>query len=117
MIDTQLELYLSELEEEILKIDKTGQNYPNLTKAEREALQDLMYDKNIVIKPADKGSAIVIWDNLDYLKECQPQLGNKSVYEEMKRDPLQNITQKICNTLLDMLNEKKKKIKSYSIIC
>ena len=60
--DTQLEMYLSELEEEILKIDEAGQNYPNLTKAECEALQDLMYDKNIVIKPADKGSAIVIWD-------------------------------------------------------
>ena len=52
--DTQLEMYLSELEEEILKIDETGQNYPNLTKVEPEALQDLMYDKNIVIKPADK---------------------------------------------------------------
>ena len=33
--DTQLEMYLSELEEEILKIDETGQNYPNLTKVER----------------------------------------------------------------------------------
>ena len=47
--DTQLEIYLSELEEEILKIDEAGQNYPNLTKAEREALQNLIYDKNIVI--------------------------------------------------------------------
>ena len=91
--DTQLEMYLSELEEEILKIDEAGQNYPNLTKAECEALQDLMYDKNIVIKPADKGSAIVIWDKQDYLKECELQLGNKSVYEEVKRDPLQGVTQ------------------------
>ena len=66
--DTQLEMYLSELEEEILEIHEAGQDYPNLTKAEREALQGLMYDKYIVIKPADKGSAIVIWDNQDYLK-------------------------------------------------
>ena len=104
--DTQLEMYLSELEEEILKIDEAGQNYPNLTKAECEALQDLMYDKNIVIKPADKGSAIVIWDKQDYLKECELQLGNKSVYEEVKRDPLHSVTQKIRNTLLDMLRKK-----------
>ena len=75
-----------------------------------------MYDKNIFIKPADKGSAIVIWDKQDYLKECQLQLGNKSVYEEVKRDPLQDVTQKICNTLLDMLG-KGKLMKSYSIIC
>ena len=66
--DTQLEMYLSELEKGILKIDETGQNYPNLTKTERDALQDLIYDKNIVLKPADKGSAIVIWDKQDYLR-------------------------------------------------
>ena len=33
--DTQLEMYLSELEEEILKINEACQNYPNLTKPER----------------------------------------------------------------------------------
>ena len=65
-----------------------------------------MYDKNIIIKPADKGSAIVIWDKQDYLKECELQLGNKSVYKEVKRDPLQSVTQKILNTLLDMLRKK-----------
>ena len=104
--DTQLEMHLSELEEEIIKINEARQNYPNLTKAECEALQDLMYDKNIVIKPADKGSAIVIWDKQDYLKECELQLGNKSVYKEVKRDPLHSVTQKIRNTLLDMLRKK-----------
>ena len=61
-------MYLSELEEEILRIDEAGQNYHNLSEAEREALQDLKYDKNIVIKPAAKGSAIVILDKQDYLK-------------------------------------------------
>ena len=71
--DIQLEMYISELEEERLNIDEAGQNYPNLTKAEHEALQDLMYDKNIVIKSADKGNAILIWDKQDYLKECEPQ--------------------------------------------
>ena len=114
--DTQLEMYLSEFEEEILKIDKVRQNYPNLTKAEREVLQDLIFDK--VIKPADKGSAIVIWGKQDYLKECELQLGNKSVYEEMKRDPLQGLTQKIRNTLLDMLRKKEidKKLFNYLLV-
>ena len=92
-------MHLFELEEEILKIIGAGQNYPNLTEAKRELLQDLIYYKSIVIKAADKGSAVVIWDKQDYLKECELQLGKKSVYEEMTRDPLQGITQKICNTL------------------
>ena len=40
------------------------------------------------------------------MKECELQLGNKSVYEEVKRDPLQSVTQRIRNTLLDMLRKK-----------
>ena len=116
--DTQLEMYLSELAEEILKIDETGQNYPNLTKAEREAQQDLVYDKNIVIKPADKGRAIVIWDKQDYLKKCQLQLSNKRVYEEVKRGPLQGVTQKISNAVLDMLRKREidKKLFNYLLV-
>ena len=45
--DTQLELYLREIEDELLKINEDGKNYPNLSKEERSALQDLMKDKNI----------------------------------------------------------------------
>ena len=69
------------------------------TEAEGEALQNLMYDKNIAIKPADIESTIVIWDKKDYLKECELQLGNKSVYE-LKRDLLQGIMQRIPNTYM-----------------
>ena len=51
--------------------------------------------------------AIVICDKQDYLKEFQLQLANKSVYEEVKRDPLQGIMQNICNTLLQILKKRK----------
>ena len=51
--------------------------------------------------------AIVICHKQDYLKEFQLQLGNKSVYEEVKRDPLQGIMQNICNTLLEILKKRK----------
>ena len=116
--DTQLEINLSELEEEILKIDEAGQNSPNLTQMEREPLQDLMYDKNIFIKPADKGNANVIWDKQDYLKECQLQLGHKSVYEEVETGPLQGVMQKIRNTISDMLRKKEidKKLFNYLLV-
>ena len=115
---TQLEMYLSELEEEILKIDKAGQNYAYLFKAKRQALPDLMYDKNNVIKSADNGSAFVICDKQVYLKEFQLQLGNKSGYEKMKRDQLQGVTQKTPNVLLDFLKEKEidKKLLNYLLV-
>ena len=41
-----------------------------------------MKDKNIITKPADKGSAIVIWDKEDHLKQCSEQLSNQNVYEK-----------------------------------
>ena len=43
-------------------------------------------DKNIVIKVADKGSAVVFWDREDYIKEAEKQLGESDVYEEVPDD-------------------------------
>ena len=44
----------------------------------------------IVIKKADKGSCIVIWDRNDYTTETESQLKNKSVYKKVafKQDML-----------------------------
>ena len=57
-----------------------------LTESERKALYDLENDKIIVIKSADKGSAVVVWDREDYIKEAEKQLGDEQVYEEVSND-------------------------------
>ena len=62
--------------------NELDKNYPNLSKEECRALQYLMKDKNIILKSTDKGSAIVIWDRDDYLKECKQQLSDKKVYKK-----------------------------------
>ena len=59
--DAAIEIYLSRLEEEILNID-TNLDYNNLTRDERNALKQLKNDHSIVIKEADKGSGVVVWD-------------------------------------------------------
>lgn len=41
-----------------------------------------MKDTNIITKPADKGSTIVIWNKESYLKQFNGQLSNKNVYEK-----------------------------------
>ena len=41
-------------------------------------------DRSIVIKKADKGSSIVTWDRVDYLKEANKQLSEKNVYKEVE---------------------------------
>ena len=38
-------------------------------------------DRNIVIKKADKGSCVVIWDCNDYITEAEKQLSDKAVYK------------------------------------
>ena len=39
----------------------------NLDKEERTAIKTLKQNKNIIIKPADKGAAIVVMDKTDYV--------------------------------------------------
>ena len=59
----------------------------NLTREERKALHDLRNDTSIIIKEADKGSVVVIWDKEDHLKEAEEQLSWKEMYEEVTDDP------------------------------
>lgn len=48
---------------------------------EERALRELKVNQNIVIKPADKGSKIVIMDKQQYRLEVQRQLGNEKYYK------------------------------------
>ena len=42
-------------------------NY-NLSKEEYLTMRSLQNERSVVIKPADKGSAVVVWDRTDYLR-------------------------------------------------
>lgn len=59
----------------IIQKDQDGLNYlfelekppPNLTQAEIKALQALSNNRDLTIKPADKGNMVVIQDRFQYL--------------------------------------------------
>ena len=57
--------------------------YSNLSKEEWEAVRNLPDDRNIVIRKAEKGSYVVIWDKNDYITEAKSQLKNVIVYEKV----------------------------------
>jgi hypothetical protein len=57
----------------------------------------LSYD--IIIKPADKGSAVVVMDKTTYLQEAERQLSDCRFYEKLDSDPALDFTQKIKRTL------------------
>ena len=85
--DAAIEIYLSNLEEKLMNIEIPQNKYNNLTREKRRALYDLKNEKDIVIKSADKGSAVVVQDREDYIKEAEKQLGDKDIYEKVCNDP------------------------------
>ena len=63
--DAAIEIYMSSLEVKLMKFEIPKDKYNNLTSKERQVLYDLKNDKNNVIKGADKGSVVVVWDRED----------------------------------------------------
>ena len=103
--DAAIELYFSHSEEEISFLDyKVG--YFNLTKGERDAVYSLKIDNTIIIKEADKGFAVVIWDREDYLKEAKNQLNDKKVYKELTGD-VESPLEKIIKTVLKKIRDRR----------
>jgi len=58
----------------------------NLTVEERLALTELKNNEQIVIKPADKGSAVVVQNREDYILEGLRQLNDQNYYIEVTSD-------------------------------
>ena len=59
-----------------------------------------------ISKPTDKGSAIVIWDGEDYLKECNEQWSNESICEKCNEFRAIQLNKEIPSTLSSMLSKK-----------
>jgi len=74
----------------------------NLSVDERTALLRLKNKAEIVIKPADKGSATVVINRSDYVAEAHRQLHNTHYYEQLDRPIFQDNVPKI-NTVLQEL--------------
>ena len=78
----------------------------NLTPAERQALTSLSERKDIIIKPADKGSAVVIMTKKDYDGKALRQLSKMTRYERLSKDPTTENYNKIINAINELLANK-----------
>ena len=63
-----------------------------------------------MIKRADKGSCVVIWDRNDYVKEAEIQLSNQNVYKSVE------FKDKILSELVEKSNHFFKSLKARGII-
>lgn len=84
-----------------LNIPKT-----NISKTEKEGLKQLRQNRNIIIKPADKGSATVIMDTENYILEAERQLANPIHYQLLDKPKFPETAQKILEILDKLLNRK-----------
>ena len=70
-------------QEELRKRKVFAPHHKNTSRDEYKAIKDLQNNKDIVIKPADKGGAVVVMDLKDYLAEGYKQLSDGNVYKKL----------------------------------
>ena len=59
----------------------------NLPQKELHAMRELHSNRDVIIKPADKGGGIVIMNTTDYIQEAQRQLLHPKHYKPLASDP------------------------------
>ena len=101
-----LEVFLSQIEKELFELEKTSLGYSNFSKEEWQAMRALANDRSIVIKKADKGSCVVVWDRDDYIAEAEKQLSDENIYKCI------NFKDKILQELADNSNKLFKSLKT-----
>jgi hypothetical protein len=82
----------------------TAPNTPNLSINEKKALAELKANRDIVIKPADKGSAVVIQNKSDYIKEGLRQLSDSNFYTEVTEDLTSLHNREVQNLIQSLLD-------------
>lgn len=76
------------VEQEVMEVCSSSNKIShNLSLNEKIALTELISDPSIIIKPADKGGAIVIQDTKKYQHEILSQLQNIKFYKKLPSDP------------------------------
>ncbi|KAK2846437.1 hypothetical protein Q5P01_009436 [Channa striata] len=91
--------------EDFRKGFKFYKEQPNLTGEEVIALRELVNNNHIVIKPADKGSAVVIMGRDPYVFEVHRQLNDNTYYKPLTA-PIYVQTTPLVHSIIDTLKDK-----------
>jgi len=102
----EIDLLETSLKNTINQLPNKNKITDNLTIKERKALKQLKNNDSIVIKKADKGSAIVIQNKTDYCQEAERQLNNKQHYKPISAPIFPAICQQYNSILKEMLKYK-----------
>ena len=101
-----LEVFLSPIEKELFELAETSLGYSNFSEERWQAVRALANDRGIVIKKADQGSCVVVWDRNDYIALAEKQLSDENTYKDI------NFKDKILQELEDNSNTLFRKLKT-----
>lgn len=82
---SNLEVFLSQTEHQLFQIPDESLTYSNLVKDEWQAIRSLNDARSIVIKKADKGPYIVVWDRGNYLSETEKYFCDETIYKDFTK--------------------------------
>ena len=94
--DPWLDMYMAEIKREIIS-QANKKSSKNLSKDEEQALLNLVEDESIIIRPADKGSGIVIIDADDYKERLLQEVHSSSICSRTSGDETRSIQAKVKN--------------------
>ncbi|KAJ8031266.1 Deleted in malignant brain tumors 1 protein [Holothuria leucospilota] len=101
--DKYLDSFISVVTSEIMSAPER-KAFGNLSSDEHRAMRDLKYNFNVVIRQADKGSAVVIMDRCRYIQEGYRLLNDTSVYQRTEATTINDIERDI-RQLADRLHD------------
>lgn len=83
--------FATELQHHLRELEARRHIKDNLSKQHLKALRRLKNQRDIVIKPADKGSGVVLLTPEQYEAEADRQLSNEEHYKQLQSNPLPSI--------------------------
>lgn len=107
--DKCLDLSITAVQRDVLEMyhKQPSFNKGNLSPNEKVALERLKSCNDIVIKPADKGGAVVLLNKVDYVGEALRQLDDSTFYQRLDDDPTKNFKLVITTAITDLIDQQK----------
>ena len=101
-----VDLFVKKCRQDIRKLNFNHNiKYSNLTGEECAAFKTLRNRKDIVIKPADKGGAVVVWRTDLYKQEAARQLADTKFYAKTNKDLTLTNQKIIKDTVNDLISK------------
>ena len=103
-VSSALESYLEEVK---LRLTEVPLNKPknNLPPGERRALRELIQNKEIILKKADKGTTTVIMKRENKINEGQKQLDDRNNYQPLEKPMVKDTSQRVKHLINTLHNE------------